>query len=264
MALTRGMMHGSPGRHVHSSSLALVAGSTAALLLVFGLPAPRLAEAKAKGCPSDMAQVLGRFCVDRYEASTVELLGKGRTRKHSPYEPVEGLVVKAVSQRGVVPQAHISRNQAEAACKSAGKRLCSDDEWVTACKGKRPTTWPYGKEHREGVCNDDGVSSFNRYYGPPGGGEPEKALYTWANMNDPRLNQLRGTLAKTGSFKKCKNSFGLYDMVGNLHEWTSSPGGTFRGGYYLDTHINGEGCEYKTSAHAPKYHDYSTGFRCCK
>jgi hypothetical protein len=40
--------------------------------------------------------------------------------------------------------------------------------------------------------------------------------------------------------------------------------GTFRGGYYLDTHINGQGCEYKTGAHNARYHDYSTGFRCCQ
>ena len=33
---------------------------------------------------------------------------------------------------------------------------------------------------------------------------------------------------------------------------------------YLDTHKHGDGCDYVTTAHAPKYHDYSTGFRCCK
>jgi len=38
---------------------------------------------------------------------------------------------------------------------------------------------------------------------------------------------------------------------------------TSYGGYYLDTKINGEGCEYVTSAHAKSYYDYSTGFRCC-
>ena len=53
-------------------------------------------------------------------------------------------------------------------------------------------------------------------------------------------------------------------MVGNLHEWTSATNATFRGGYYLDTKINGEGCNYKTTAHGAKYRDYSTGFRCCK
>jgi formylglycine-generating enzyme required for sulfatase activity len=83
-------------------------------------------------------------------------------------------------------------------------------------------------------------------------------------MNDPRLNQLPGGLAPTGKFKKCRNGFDVYDMVGNLHEWTAAKSGTFRGGYYLDTHINGDGCDYRTTAHDAKYHDYSTGFRCCK
>lgn len=247
---------------VNLSSASFIAASVAALLTVFALPAPRLAF--AKGCPANMSSVLGKFCIDRYEASTVEVQKGGRTRSHSPFEPVDGLKVKAVVKRGVVPQAHISQVQAAAACKAAGKRLCTDTEWQTACKGKRPTTWPYGKEYRPGACNDTGVSSFNFYYGPPGGGEPEQATYSFANMNDPRLNKMKGTLAKTGSYKKCKNSYGLYDMVGNLHEWTSNPRGTFRGGYYLDTHINGEGCDYKTQAHDVKYRDYSTGFRCCK
>jgi sulfatase modifying factor 1 len=52
-------------------------------------------------------------------------------------------------------------------------------------------------------------------------------------------------------------------MVGNLHEWTNDPNGTFQGGYYLDTHQNGDGCGYRTTAHEFTYHDYSTGFRCC-
>ena len=163
----------------------------------------------------------------------------------------------------MTPQAYISRDQAEEACHNAGKRLCTDEEWITACKGKHPTQYPYGDEHRDGYCNDTGVSSFNHYYGG-GNAEPANEAYSWSNMNDPRLNQLEGTLAPTGKFKKCKNGFDVYDMVGNLHEWTAARGGTFRGGYYLDTHINGDGCGYRTTAHAATYHDYSTGFRCCK
>lgn len=63
------------------------------------------------------------------------------------------------------------------------------------------------------------------------------------------------------------NGYGALDMVGNLHEWVktdaSAPHGTFAGGYYLDTALNGDGCQYRTTAHAHDYHDYSTGFRCC-
>jgi len=52
-------------------------------------------------------------------------------------------------------------------------------------------------------------------------------------------------------------------MVGNLHEWTDDRTGTFRGGFFMDTTQNGEGCAYSTTGHDFEYHDYSTGFRCC-
>jgi formylglycine-generating enzyme len=249
---------------MRARSLAAVLALGAALAAGMAGAWPRAAEAKKKRCPEGMVPVQNSFCIDQFEASTVELQGKGRWREHSPYAPVDGLKIKAVSKRGEVPQGYISRNQAESACKNAGKRLCTDEEWLTACRGKKPTTYPYGDEHVGGVCNDRGVSSFNKYYGPPEGGEALQEAYTWDNMNDPRLNKLTGTVAPSGAFRRCRSSFDVYDMVGNLHEWTAAPNGTFRGGYYLDTQINGSGCDYKTSVHGAKYHDYSTGFRCCK
>ena len=80
-------------------------------------------------------------------------------------------------------------------------------------------------------------------------------------MNDPRANQQDNTLETTGAAEACTNSYGVHDMVGNIHEWTDDA--SFRGGYYLDTSMNGEGCEYRTTRHSPDYYDYSTGFRCC-
>jgi hypothetical protein len=56
---------------------------------------------------------------------------------------------------------------------------------------------------------------------------------------------------------------GIFDLMGNLHEWTADPAGTFRGGFYVDTTLNGEGCLYRTTAHNTLHWDYSTGFRCC-
>jgi hypothetical protein len=89
----------------------------------------------------------------------------------------------------------------------------------------------------------------------------------WTRLNDPLLGQVEGALARTGAHPECANAFGVFDLVGNLHEWVatdpSSPTGLFAGGYYLDTKINGDGCGYKTTAHGHDYHDYSTGFRCC-
>jgi formylglycine-generating enzyme required for sulfatase activity len=205
-----------------------------------------------------MELVDSHLCVDRFEASTVEIVEGGNLRDFSPFNSVRGHKVKAVSRRGVIPQAYISRDEAEAACKLSSKRLCTDDEWLTACKGREPTLYPYGPVHKANYCVDtDRTAPLTRLFG--GGSR----MYAFATMNDPRLNQVEKTVAPTGSFPHCTNAFHVYDMVGNLHEWTADPAGTFRGGYYLDTKINGEGCAYKTGAHSRAYHDYSTGFRCC-
>ena len=219
------------------------------------------AEARDTRCPQGMAYVdatatTHAYCIDRWEASVVEVTADGE-KPFSPYESVFGHKVKAVTKQGVVPQAYISRNEAHDACKASKKRLCTEDEWVRACEGKQPTTFPYGDERKAGYCNDHGRPPLATLYA----GSPD--AHSYEPMNDPRLNQLPGTVAKTGQFNHCKSSWGAFDMVGNVHEWVEDPAGTFRGGYYLDTSINGEGCNYKTVAHDAAYHDYSTGFRCC-
>jgi formylglycine-generating enzyme len=203
------------------------------------------------------------FCIDRWEASVVEVRGKDKEEHaHSPTTPVTNLKVKAISKPGVTPQGYISKLEAEAACKNAKKRLCSGEEWERACRGKKPTTFPYGDERKDGYCNDSGRAPVMSLH-------PELGENVYASseaMNDPRINQAANTVAATGSYGKCKNSYNVFDMVGNLHEWTADVNGArgvFRGGYYQDTHNNGDGCKYRTDAHAVSYHDYSTGFRCC-
>ncbi len=212
-------------------------------------------------CPPEMASVESRFCIDRWEASLVEALQDGREVGWEPFRAVEaGHALRAVSQPQVYPQGYISGAQAEAACAASGKRLCAPVEWRAACVGPKQQTFGYGPDRIAGRCNDEGRSPMLRYY--PNFMSPLAGV-GMHEMNDPRLNQLAGTLAPTGSHEECTNDYGVYDMVGNLHEWTSDPHGTFQGGYYLDTHRNGDGCMYRTVAHDFAYHDYSTGFRCC-
>jgi sulfatase modifying factor 1 len=225
------------------------------------------AEGKGGACPAGMALIepqiaksdsaMRAFCIDRYEASLVEVTPSG-DKSFSPFATVNGAHVRAVSRSNVVPQAYISRNEADVACKASGKRLCAEDEWELACEGKSPTTFPYGDDRKPGYCNDSGKAPLAVVFPDMG-----DAAYGYETMNDPRLNQVAGSIAHTGSHPHCRNSFGVFDMVGNVHEWVDDPAGTFRGGYYLDTHINGDGCHYKTVAHDASYHDYSTGFRCC-
>jgi formylglycine-generating enzyme len=213
-------------------------------------------------CPPEMASVDNRFCIDRWEGSLVEVLEDGSESPWPPFLAVEsGRAMRAVSRPQVYPQGYISGAQAASACAAAGKRLCAPVEWRAACVGPEQKKFGYGSERVAGRCNDEGRSPMMRYY--PNFMSPWAAV-GMKEMNDPRLNQLEGTLAPTGAHEACTNGYGVYDMVGNLHEWTSDPHGTFQGGYYLDTHRNGDGCMYRTVAHDFVYHDYSTGFRCCE
>jgi sulfatase modifying factor 1 len=212
-------------------------------------------------CPSEMANVDDRFCVDRWEGALVEVLSDGREVPWPPFGRVDDAHrVRAISVANVYPQGYISGAQAARACAAAGKRLCAPVEWRKACMGPQQSTFGYGTQHVSGRCNDAGQSPMLRLY-------PQVAtswtLVGMTEMNDARLNQLDATLMPTGSHDQCTNDYGVFDMVGNLHEWTNDPNGTFQGGYYLDTHKNGDGCTYRTVAHEFTYHDYSTGFRCC-
>ena len=209
-------------------------------------------------CPENMALVAGQFCMDRYEASTVLLDDQDRViGPHSPYEVVDDKRVRAESKPGVQPQGYISQTQAAAACRLAGKRLCTDKEWTSACKGAERWDYPYGPTHEPDRCNDSERPGLWK-----NGALPHASFRNFDQLNDPLMNQLYG-LANTGSFSGCKTREGIFDLIGNLYEWTADPSGTFRGGYYRNARERGPSCTYATDTHAPTYHDYSTGFRCC-
>ena len=209
------------------------------------------------GCMTDMARV-DDFCIDRYEAMVVEDDGNGGLLPVSPYvHPSPNAVLMAVSMQGAIPQGHISQIQAADACLMAGKRLCTDSEWLRACQGATPTTYPYGNTLEPGRCNDDRICHpVPQYF-------ESVDNWIWSELAHPCISQLPEGLAATGSHTDCATTENAFDMMGNLHEWTSDPAGTFRGGFYVDTVVNGPGCLYATTAHDISHHDYSTGFRCC-
>jgi sulfatase-modifying factor enzyme 1 len=216
-------------------------------------------------CPSDMVMIGRSYCIDVYEASLLQVTKDGAEKPWPYFDLIpDGVVVRAVSSAGVFPQGYISGHQAAAACERSGKRLCKPDEWKNACMGPKKTIFPYGNERQVGRCNDNGRSSMH-FFNAKLDDKPENS-WMWGfggNMIDPRLNQLEGTLTRSGERTGCTNEYGVFDMVGNLHEWVDDPDGTFQGGYYLDTHLNGDGCYYRTTAHPMSHLDYSTGFRCC-
>lgn len=164
---------------------------------------------------------------------------------------------KAVSRPGVVPQSYVSQVVAKRACENAGKRLCTQDEWVNACKGKAQLKYPYGGAYRQGVCNVYRLI------------HPASVLHGSASLGhrDPRLNLVREgeapLLRATGETPACASRWDderVQDMVGNIDEWVAE--GMFLGGFY--SRSTTQGCEAKVSVHVPIYYDYSTGVRCCR
>lgn len=208
------------------------------------------------GCPPGMAfSAAASVCMDRWEAHLV--LTGSPEQPWSPYFNPGSRTVRAVSAPGAVPQGYISGSHAAAACAAAGKRLCTRQEWESACRGVSLWTYPYGNARQPGVCNDArAVHPAVEYFGT-------SESWIYSELDHPCLNQLPDSLDRTQANPGCVTPEGFYDLMGNLHEWISDPDGTFKGGFYVDTVINGNGCLYTTTAHTFTYWDYSTGFRCC-
>ena len=242
---------------------------------------PKDSHRDAPACPAGMARIEG-FCIDRYEAHLVSRSQSGGLTRHRHYErPEEGVTYEARSEAGVFPQAYISRVESQSACENVEKRLCTRREWQRACKGSAVTNYPYGARHVAGRCNTEKPHLLTLRFG----GDTRRWAY--AQFNDPTLDQEPGFLAKTGDYAGCVSDAGVFDLVGNLHEWVSDTAdasfkarldsdgiprtfqywgprnGVFMGGFYSTQGELGPGCTFTTLAHEPTYHDYSTGFRCC-
>lgn len=166
---------------------------------------------------------------------------------------------RAVSWSGVVPSGYMSALTAAEACRAAGKRLCTETEWVTACRGESRTRHPYGDTFRFGACNVHREA------------HPSVVLRgDWgAKLTDPRMNLMlhdgQPLLRETGSTPTCVSRWGddaIHDMVGNLDEWVANRAGLFLGGFYA--RATRRGCLARVWAHPPSHVDFSTGFRCCR
>jgi len=266
-------------------SAVLVVGTGLALTLALSLARPvQASDVSHSPCPPEMAFNAG-ICMDRYEA---RLLERGEGGALTPFPPFarpkdKSRVFVAESRAGVRPQGYISQLEAASACQNAGKRLCTLSEWYHACRGAHDTLYPYGATFVRGRCNVGKPHLLSLLHGTDA-----RAWSYEAGFNDPELDKRPGFLAETGAYSGCVSSAGVFDLVGNLHEWVADRvdasiaqkmplkagirarigrnlgKGVFMGGFFSTTNEHGDGCEFVTMAHEPRYHDYSTGFRCCK
>lgn len=261
-------------------------------------PSSRSAEVApnvaGRHCPSEMVDVAGAFCIDRYEAHLFDQVSGEVFSPHYPPDPgraknifshwekqragsdialgrsmslpelpafqrAGNLEPVAASKAHALPSGYLDANTAQQACERAGKRLCTATEWVTACRGQQNRQFPYGAQYVPGACN-----VFREAH-------PAAILHGNASEGhlDPRLNLVEADggplLRRTGTTPRCKSEWGtdaIYDMVGNLDEWVDDADGAFHGGFFSrSTRL---GCDARVTTHPRQYSDYSLGARCCK
>jgi hypothetical protein len=169
----------------------------------------------------------------------------------------------------VLPWSSVTWNQADAACRAAGMRLCRAtrtggalvaDEWGFACQAGQSCAsgfYPYGCTYRTAACN--GVD---------------------LNLGQAVPCGSRSGCVTVGDLDTSSGSDQVYDLSGNLAEWTDdrrdiadtigSPAGagsaiaiyTTRGGAY-DSFFRGMACDFTGSELHPTFSYADTGFRCC-
>lgn len=167
------------------------------------------------GCPDDMARV-GDVCVDKYESSfncttyttqatassggAINTIGAETSTylwltKSSATMSSDPAVCKSLSQNNSVPYTTITQYDSKQSCKLAGKRLINNQEWQDAAMG---------------TPDDD--TKCNILSGNSGGGTFIPSA-TWYNEggNDATY---------TGTAGDCVSKYGVYDMIGNVWEWT--------------------------------------------
>ncbi len=170
----------------------------------------------------------GSFFIDPYEAA---ITGEG----------------DAVSQPRVEP-AQADYTMASDACEKAGKRLCSEEEWVSACTGAAAVD-----DNGNKMFADDHVEGDMYPYGP---------YHEEGNCHD-RADERTGRPMPTGSFPKCRTASGVFDLAGNISEWAEAgaAGPTLLGGTM--SNATGAACNRRTFTTPAASRNHTTGFRCC-
>ncbi|MBI5410522.1 MAG: SUMF1/EgtB/PvdO family nonheme iron enzyme [Nitrospirae bacterium] len=137
---------------------------------------------------------LNTFYMDKFEVSTK--LYAAFMQATSRTAPGRWNEASQVSD-GDRPVIGVTWYNADAYCRQYGKRLPTEQEWEKAARGTDGRKYPWGNE------------------------EPNKSLasYDW---DGNRKWQGYATLASVESYESGKSPYGLYNMAGNVWEWTSS------------------------------------------
>jgi formylglycine-generating enzyme required for sulfatase activity len=168
------------------------------------------------------------FCIDRYEYP---------------------------NKKGEYPVILVDFNEGRNLCSAQKKRLCTEDEWTFACEGEEAQPYPNGYTRDADVCVNDHPA--RRY---------DSAAFS-LRTDEKAVRELDKLWQgePSGARPGCKSPFGVYDMTGNVDEWTRSTlskgrPSILKGGYWGPVRTR---CRPSTRAHGGAYVFYQQGLRCC-
>lgn len=154
---------------------------------------------------------------------------------------------RALSLRGVQP-ANLNWYDAKSACEKAGKRLCTSEEWVSACSG-------------EPAVDNDADGNFANDYVE--GNQFPYADYYEEGFCHANADSRTGRPRATGGAPQCRTKAGVYDLAGNVAEWveaTDDKAFLIGGDYRAEERSN---CVRSDNSFGPGHRNHSIGFRCC-
>jgi len=145
---------------------------------------------------------LNAFFIDKYEVTNADYAKFVQaTGTKPPWHWPQG---KIPTGKEKVPVYNVNWFEATAYCKSAGKRLPTEAEWEKAARG--------GLDRNHYAWGDAEVDTSEKYLHAPQG--------VGRTTDEPIPANLDGEDAvPVGSYKP--NGYGLYDMIGNVREWTN-------------------------------------------
>jgi protein-disulfide isomerase len=214
--------------------------------LEMALGADAATASKAAGAMKDTKDVVAAIPADVPATRTIQ----GGSGAFS-IDTFEAAIVdgKAVSARHQVPAFKVSWFEAKDACEAAGKRLCTEEEWTTACQGA-----PAKDDNQNGQYADDMIEGTAYPYGDY---HDEGRCWDAKNPDSSRP-------VYTGEMPGCASKDGVYDLTGNVEEWVgdSPEKAVLLGGAY-DTSEDHARCYRRNDTFGAGYSAGRTGFRCC-